>query len=277
MTRKWASISKGMFFAWGMSVGLIFLFLVPRDTAGRLQLTYARVFRWPLTMGSGVVRVSQTTAQRNVSPKEYEDLLKTCQQFQNASANLQAQLREAQSEIERLTRLRAKPGLEHMQPIPAKVITQTPDELTINEGQDSGVAVGQYVMSLTDTRLDDQCVIGTISIVYNKGATVKLITHPTSKIPAGIDKLNGLKVFLEGRGDGTARIRLVPTKHTIRAGDVIYAEKKQGFLDVPIIAGEIAQCKKDLQYPLVWDISVRPVCDFAALSDVVVIKAASVP
>ena len=47
-----------------------------------------------------------------------------------------------------------------MQPVPAKVITQVQDELTINQGQESGVAVGQYVMSLTDARLDDQCVIG---------------------------------------------------------------------------------------------------------------------
>jgi cell shape-determining protein MreC len=261
-----------------MLVGLIFLFLVPRDATGRLQHLYARVFRWPLAAGSGLTRVARTNSQeRTVSPREYEELLQTCQQLRNGSANLQAELREAQNQIERLTHLRATSGLEHMQPIPAKVVTQAQDELTIDQGRDSGVAVGQCVMSLTDTRLDDQCVIGIVAGVYAKGAKVKLITDPKCGISVRIGKLNVPKV-MEGRGNGTARIPLVDyLKYAIQTGDVVYAQRQRGFLDVPIIAGEVAQCKRDPDYPEVWDITVQPVCDLAALSDVVVMKPASVP
>lgn len=280
MTRKWAGTSKGLLFASGLLAGLIFLFLVPRDAAGQLQLTYARVFRWPLAVGSEVMRVSQTTTQvRNVSPKEHEELLQAYQQLWNGSANLQAQLQEAQSQIERLTRLRAKPGLERMQAIPAKVITpagQAQNELIIDQGQDSGVAVDQYVMSFTSDRLNDQCVIGTISSVSTKGAKVKLVTHSTSHIPARIGKLT-VHNFLEGRGDGTARIPLLPQTYAVQSGDIVYADEKRGFLNTPVVMGEVVRCKIDVDKPMVWDITVRPVCDLTTLSEVVVLKPASVP
>jgi len=277
MKNKWASKSKGMLFAWGMLAGLIFLFLVPRDAAGRLQLTYARVFRWPLAMGSGVVRVAAPThVVRNVSAKEYEELLNACRQLRNASANLETQLQEANSLIERLTKLRAKTGMEHIQPIPGKIVMQSKDELTINQGQESGVAVGQYVMSLTSARLNDQCVIGVISSVLAKNARVKLITDPRSKMPVSIGDLH-VAWFLEGRGDGTARIANIDPKYAIREHDIVYAEKKRGFLDVPVVAGEVVQCRPDPDKPVVQEVTVRPLCDIADLSDVVVIRLTPVP
>jgi len=276
MTKKQAGRSKGLLFAGGMLVGLVFLFFVPRDAAGRLQLTYAQVFRWPLAM-TGVVRVQTTSQVRNVTPKEYEELLKAYQQTRNNSANVEAQLQEAQSQIERLTKLRSKPGLEHMQPIPARVIQQVQDELTIGQGQESGVAVGQYVMSLTNARLNDQCVVGVVSAVSAKGAKVKLITDPTSRLPISITGLNASKFMLEGRGDGTVRIPLVPQSYAVHIGDVVYAEKKQGFLDVPVIVAQVTQCKRDANNPLVWEITAQPVCDLTALGDVAVMKPPSVP
>ncbi len=45
--------------------------------------------------------------------------------------------------------------------------------MTISQGKESGVAVGQYVLSLTD-----QCVIGVVSAVSAKDATVRLFTEP---------------------------------------------------------------------------------------------------
>jgi cell shape-determining protein MreC len=276
MAKKQANRSKGMLFACGMLAGLTFLFLVPRHASGRLQLAYARAFRWPLAMTSGMVRVHTTAQVRTVSPQEHEKLLEENQQLRKGSANLQAQLQQAARQIERLTKLKAKPGLEHMQTIPAKVHTQIQDELMISQGQDSGVAVGQYVLSLTDARLDDQCVVGVVSAVYAKGARVRLITHPDSHLQVTIAGLNVSK-FLDGRGDGTARISLVPTSHTIRAGDVVYAQEKRGALDVPVITAEVVQCRPDKDNPLMWDLTVRPVCELATLRDVVVLKPASAP
>ena len=276
MTRKWVSTSKGILFASGLLVGLIFLFVVPREAAGRLQLAYAHVFRWPLSMGRGVVRAQATTPTRSISPQEYEDLLQACQQLRIKSDNLQTQLQDANRQIELLTKLKAKPGLEHMQTIPAKVYTQVQDEMTISEGRESGVAVGQYVLSLTEARLDEQCVIGVVSAVSAKGAKVRLFSNRDSRIPVRIAGLNVSKV-MEGRGDGAAKIPLVSCDHAIHVGEAVYAQAKRGLLDVPVIVAEVAQCKKDADYPNVWDITARPVCDFTTLNDVVVLKPASAP
>jgi cell shape-determining protein MreC len=276
MTRKWASTSKGVFFTCGLLVGLIFLFVVPREAAGRLQLAYAHVFRWPLAMGRGVVRAQATTPTRSISPQDYENLLKACQQLRNKSANVEAELQEANRQIELLTKLKAKPGLERMQPIPAKVYTQVQDEMTISQGQESGVAVGQYVLSLTEARLDEQCVIGVVSAVSAKGAKVRLITDRDSHIPVSMAGLSAGK-YLDGRGDGAAKITLVPREHTINAGDVVYAQAQRGLLDVPVIVAEVAQCKRDVDYPNMWDITARPVCNLTTLSDVVVMKPTSAP
>lgn len=273
MTRKRTGTSRGFVFACGLLIGLTFLFGVPREAAGRLQLAYAHVFRWPLAMSRGIVRAQATTPTRTISPQEYENLRKICQQLQKKSANVEAQLQEANRQLQLLTKLKARPGLEHMQLIPAKVYAQVGDEMTISQGRDSGVAVGQYVLSLTEARLDEQCVIGVVSAVSAKGAKVRLITDRNSHIPVNIAGLNVGK-YLDGRGEGTAKIPLVPRSHAIQAGTVVYAQAKRGLLDVRVIVAEVAQCKPDVDNPQVWDITARPVCELAALTDVVVLKAA---
>src|SRR4030042_1859877 len=124
MARKLADKSKGMIFTSGILAGLIFLLFVPRDVTGQLQLTYARVFRWPLAMGRNLTKVSQTTTRaQDVNPKDHEAVLKANQQLRNESANLQAQLQEANQQIEQLTKLRAKPAFERMRLVAASTAT----------------------------------------------------------------------------------------------------------------------------------------------------------
>jgi cell shape-determining protein MreC len=267
-----------MLFAWGMLIGVVFLFLVPREAAGRLQYVYASVFRWPLAAGRGLTQAAKTTVQeRTISPREYEEQVKACTQLRNACANLQAQVRETNQRLERLTKLSLKPGLERMQAIPAQIITLNAGELTIDQGKTSGVAAGQCVLSLTDSRLDDQCVIGVISAVYENGAKVRLMTDPKCSLAVTIGKLNVPKV-MKGAGDGTARIPLLRyPDYEVKVGDIVYAAGTKGFLGAPVIVAEITHCRRDPASPEVWDITARPVCDCAELTEVVVMKPASVP
>jgi cell shape-determining protein MreC len=276
-SKKWANEPRLLLFAGGMLLGLTFLLLVPREAAGRLQLLYAQVFRWPLTLGGGVVVISQTTAQRRyVSPQEHEKLRRDYQQLRNGYANLQMQLQDTNRRLGLLTKLRAQPGLSHLEPIPAVIIMQVQEELTIGAGRDLGVAVGQYVLSLTDARPNEQCVIGVVCAVDAKGARVRLLTDSASRQAVYLAGLDAPRV-MEGQGNGTAKIPFVPCTHEIHAGDPVYAEAQRGRLDVPIIAGEVAQCARDADNPLVWDITVRPACDLATLTDVAVMRPASVP
>lgn len=273
MRRKRANASRGVLFTWGMLAGLAFLFAIPQGTSDRLQLTYARVFRWPLAAGHGLTLAARSTAL----PRDVADE-KPSQEIQNIIANLQAQLREAQRQNEVLANLRGKLGGENTPILLAPVIVpadQERNELIIGRGKEHGLAVGQFVMSPASQGAVDQSVsvVGTISSVEAKTAKVKLITAPGEpRIAVGIGNLN-IRPLMEGRGGNTARIPQVETKHKdIRKGDPVYAQKAPG-LDVPIIAARVTRCEQDRDEPWFWDITVEPVCDLAGLREVAVVVA----
>ena len=149
----------------------------------------------------------------------------------------------------------------------ADVITASIDrlhsELTINRGAEDGLAKGQFVLA-------DNSIIGSISDISSRTARVKLFTDPTSKIAVKIGKLNVERV-MQGSSNDSAKIQLLQTEHKVKTGDVIYASKKGGFLDAPMIIGKVTQCKRDDQNPSVWDITVKPVCNVEKLTGVAVI------
>jgi cell shape-determining protein MreC len=268
MTRKRTNLSRGMLFTWGILAGLIFLF-APRGLAGRLQLTYAQVFRLPLAAGRALTLASRAAPQtEKVSRREYEALLQVRRQLENDRDNLRAQLEEAHQRIDQLAGLRVNSAWESMVFQPADVIVMTgqaQNELVISRGQKEGVAVGQYVMSLSD-----HSIIGTVSAVSPRGATVMLTTDPESRIPVYITDAN-LPGIMEGRGGGVARISSLPERRKIRAGDRVYIQKKAGLLDTPIIAGQVTQCRRDPENPVVLEALVQPVCDVANLRAVAVV------
>jgi len=259
--------------------GLGFLFVIPQETSSRLQLTYARVFRWPLRLGHGLTLAARSTARPpSGTPEEYEALLANHRQIQNKIANLQGQLQDAQRKIELLAKLREKPGWENMSFCLARVITAVDpaqNGLVIDRGTKHGLAVSQFVLSVSDEGDVDQSVsvIGTISSVETKTARIRLITDPGDpKIIVGIGNLN-VRGFMEGRGNGTVRITNVQRQHQVSQGDPVYTQKGQG-LDAPIVTARVTQCRTDPEEPFFLDITARPVCDIGALSDVAVVVAA---
>jgi rod shape-determining protein MreC len=138
---------------------------------------------------------------------------------------------------------------------------QLRNELVINRGTDDRLATGQYVLA-------DNSIIGRISGVSSRTAQVRLFTDPASKIPVTIAKLN-VKRVMQGSGGGTARILNLQIE--VKKGDEVLALKQPGFLDVPMIIGRVTECKRDEQNPMVWDVTVEPVCDIKELKTVAVI------
>ncbi len=111
-------------------------------------------------------------------------------------------------------------------------------------------------------------MIGVISDVSLRQAKVKLVTDSTSNIEA---EVGGLKTMLKGNGNNCAKVPLISLEHKIKTGDAVYACKKPGLLDVPIIIGKVTKCKRDDQKPLLLDIAVQPSCNTAGLTSVDVI------
>ena len=76
---------------------------------------------------------------------------------------------------------------------------------------------------------------------------------------------------MQGTGSNSAKVQLLSIKHKVKIGDVVYARKKPGFLDAPMIIGTVAQCKRDDENPSLWDITVKPASDIERLNSVAVI------
>jgi len=255
------SLSRRMLFTWFMLTGLILLF-APQNFTNDLQFAFARIFRWPLTIGKNISLFART--RRSVPGVTFDKE----SQYQNYIANLQEQLRQKHLEVIELSRLRVRfPALENAGLIMADVyratINGTRSEFTISRGENDGLAKGQFV-------LGDNSIIGTISDVSPRTAKVKLFTDPASRIAVRIGNLN-IDRLMQGSGNDLAKIKLLSTKHKVRIGDNVLARKKPGILDASMIIGIVDQCKRDDRTPSMWDITIKPVCDIERLNRITVI------
>lgn len=242
-----------------MLVGLIFLF-APQNVTNKFQFAFARIFRWPLSISRNLSLFAYThqPLTKVVSRREFDKL-------QNHLANIKQELLQEQKRVEKLSGLRNRFVWEGAKFVLADVITSYVDELQseliINRGQDDGLAKGQFV-------LGDNSIVGIIYSVDSRTARVRLFTDPKSNIPV---KLPGTDIsrVMQGAGNSSATIRMI--KQKVKIGDDIFAVKKPGFLDTPIIIGKVFQCKRNNESPLLWDVTVKPVCDIEKLNDVAVI------
>ena len=239
--------------------GFILLF-TPKSVTNKFQFAFARTFGWPLGKGRSISLAADTqSATDNVSRKEYDEL-------GNHLANVTEKLKQAQKDIERLSGLRTKYAWERMNFILADIITVsegTQNELIINRGAEDSIANNQFV-------LGGNSIIGTISGVSASSAKVKLFTDPTSKIPVKIEQSDVMRI-MQGTGENSAKILLLQINQKVKKGNIVLADKKPGLLDVPMIIGKIAECKRDEKSPSLWDITVEPVCDVQRLDYVAVI------
>ncbi len=260
MARKQTKISRRMLFTWFMLAGFIFLF-APQNLTNKFQFAFAHIFRWPLSIGRNISLSARThqPVMDVVSRREYTKL-------QNHLANLTEWLNQEHKKVEKLSGLRDRFILGSAEFVLADIITGSTDGrsgLIINRGRYDGLAKGQFVLC-------DNSVIGTISDVSSRTAQLRLVTDPASKIPVKIAGLN-INRLMQGNGNDSAKIQLLQFKYKVKTGDVVYASKKPGLLDVPMIVGTVARCERDDENPSLWDITVKPVCDIEMLNSVAVL------
>lgn len=246
--------------------GFIFYFAPPRLT-NKLQFAFVRVFCWPLSVGgdishaaSGLIASAQGSPEQVVSRDRYDKL-------HNRLANVTEWLLEERQKVEKLSGLRDRTVWQGVNFVLADVITASVDglhgELIVNRGAEDGLVKGQFVMS-------DDSIVGIVVEVGARTSRIRLITDPASKIAVKMEGLDADRIML-GCGDNFANVQLVPKKLQVKIGEVVSAQKKPGFLSVPVIVGTVVQCRSSKDNPLLWDITVEPVCKMAELTEVAVI------
>jgi rod shape-determining protein MreC len=260
MAKKKTKISERTWFTCLMLAGLIFLF-VPQSLASRIQFAFVHFFSGPLSICRNFTLFApkHQSSTDVVSRSEYTKL-------RNHLANNIQLLQQEHQKVKKLSgydRFVWKGANFVLADVITAFIDGSRGEFIINRGENDGLAKDQFV-------LDHFSIIGTVSDFDSRTARIRLITDPKSKIAVEIAELN-VGGIMQGNGNDSAKIRLLPTKYKIKIGDIVYAQKKPGLLDVPMIVGTVYQCKRDGENPLLWDITVKPACDIGKLSSVAVI------
>ena len=247
-----------MLFTWFMLTGFIFLF-APHNLTSKFQLAFVHIFRWPLSIGGSLALTARTQQPLSATVRRSEI------QDRNYIANLEETLAQEREKFKKLFGLYNTYVWEGTDFALADVIPVnvggSRNELTIACRKTNGLAEGQFV-------LGDECIIGRISDVFPQisKATVELVTDPNSTIPI---EVTGLKNIMKGSGNNTARIEMV--KNEVKVGEDVFALKKPGFLDAPMIVGKVAECNRNQKNASLWDITVVPACNIEQLEDVAVI------
>jgi rod shape-determining protein MreC len=238
------------------------MFLAPQPVTNKLQFGFVRVFSKPLSICRNFTRAAsnQQSASKVVDHRQYLKL-------RNHLANNIQWLRQERQNNAKLSGLRSRSAWEGVGFVLADIIVDvtgvSQDEFIINRGRDDGLAQGQFVVN-------DHSVIGTIIDLDRRMARVRLLTHPKSKAMVKIGDLN-LQCVMQGTGDGSARIELVPREYRIEKGDIVYVQNKPAFLEVPMVVGTVTQCQTDQKNPLLWKIAVEPTSNVKDMKSVTVI------
>jgi cell shape-determining protein MreC len=249
-----------MLFTWLLFAGFI-LYLTPQSLTGSLHFAFVRMASPLLNFGKSVTTLSSTVTTTTdkagyVSREEYNRL-------ENARENLKAELMEMGRKLEGITRIQARfPALARAGFIQAEVIALTYDRLghrmTINRGRDDGVREGYYVLA-------DNCVIGTIDQVSKGASTIKLVTDPGAKMFVQAEK--GSAGVMTGAGRNACRVQL---GMKLAAGQSIYAGKRPGLLDSPVMVGKVTECRSG-SIPMLYELAVEPACDYGKVENVSVL------
>ncbi len=268
MASSHLNISRGTLFG-ALLLGGMLLLLTPQRYGGKFSMTFRGVFNRVLSIGRAgdpkkVVEFSPT--DQFVPKKEYVRL-------KIAHDNTYAKLLAMQRRCTKLQMIRS--GLP--KPAPAFLLATVSNsfisalerELIIAPTTRTNVLkVGQYVVG-RDT------LIGTISEVGVNTTRVRLVSDAKHYIPVVIrrDGKDGcVSGQMQGNGDGTGKIpNLSQKEYDIHRGDTVLAAAVKGRLEAEIVIGEVSHVIEDEDYPLLWDITVKPFCQPETLYEVAVL------
>jgi cell shape-determining protein MreC len=267
MARARFKPSKLTLFVGLLLTGFILL-LIPQNITSKLNFAFIDIFRFFLNIGSSAAYQPkpQNDSALSVSRQEYNRL-------QAAYDNVEAQLLEQKKQIEQLARVRMTEPDPATGLVLAKVVNRRKNEFIIDRGIADNLKEGQYVIG-------DNAVIGCVEQVSTNISSVKLISSSACKIHIKISAPDVNSYFngtMAGDDKESAKILNVPKKYKVREGYNVYAAPKSGVLAGPRIVGRVSRCVTDETNPLLWDITVKPACDFDCLTDVAVIVIRQTP
>lgn len=260
-------LSNGSLFLTWLIAGIIIL-LLPQTMTAKVWDAFRTTFNPLLKIGRNV---NSDTPSMSLNPDEgvtsekYQQLWKDYQ-------NLDVTLKKLHEEYDNLAMVRSNLPRPYSGLVMAQVIGTSGNyahEVVINKGSSDEIKADQYVLSGKTNS-----IVGVVRQTSERHAFVRMLTDSNQTMEILIRRSRSSKDLLwimSGDGKTSCKICNLEKEERVDVGDVVFAATQPGYLNVPIVIGEIVSVEPDDDHPLLWDITVQPVEDMTQLSDVAVI------
>jgi cell shape-determining protein MreC len=179
--------------------------------------------------------------------------------------------------------------------VPARILGRDPDVLRrrfgriLSRGASSGIAIEDFVLAnlphldqgvdagleAGQPAISGRVVVGRIEQVGRWTSTLTLVTDPTysgfAQIvrPSRTRPVLGPTGVVQGNGDGTCQLKLVPKEQPVSIGDYVYSRQQDADQPAPVYYGRVIEADPGADH---WSIIIEPAFDPALLADVQVLK-----
>jgi len=260
-------LSNGsLFLTW--LIAAVIILLLPQTMTSRVWDVFRVTFNPLLKIGlnTGLAGPSMPDdPDQTITQEKYHELWKDYN-------NLKVTLEKFKEDYEKLSQVRSNIPRQYSGLVLAQVIgtnTSRTHEVIIDKGGNDKIKVGQYVLSNRKNS-----IIGVIRKTSELHASVRMLTDTDQTIEILIRRNRNpqdLLWMMSGDGKTNCKISNLEKEERVDVGDVVFAAVRPGYLNIPIVIGEVSAVEPDEVHPLLWDITVQPVEDTAQLRDVAVI------
>ena len=260
-------LSSGSLFLTWLIAGVIIL-LLPQNITAKVWDAFRTTFNPFLKIGRNI---NSAPSSVSLDPDEAVTLDKY-QELWKDYHNLKETLDKFHEEYDQLAMVRSNLPRPYSGLVVAQVIGTLRNyrqEVIINKGSDDEIKTGQYVLSGKKNS-----IVGVVHQTWQHSAKVRLLTDSNQTMEILIRRNRNSQDILwimSGDGKNNCKICNLEREKKVDVGDVIFAATRPGYLNVPIVIGEVITVEPDEDHPLLLDVTVQPVEDMARLSDVAVI------
>lgn len=259
-------LSNGsLFFTW-LIAGIVVLILPSRITS-KVWDVFRNTFNPILKIGRHVDEYPSMPLNPGeaVTHEQYQELWKDYN-------NLKATLRTLHEDYNKLAAIRSElprafGGLAIAQVVGP--LSNYRHDVVINKGTTEGIKPGQYVLST-----EKNCIVGIIRNSSERNAEMRALTDSEQGIEIRIvneAQSRNIPGMMFGNGKSACKIRMIRRETKVEVGDVVYAASRPGYLNIPIVIGEVVEVQPDDEHPLLWDVTVQPAEKMTQMDDVAVI------
>jgi rod shape-determining protein MreC len=204
------------------------------------------------------------------------DIVRENERLRREMERLQTQVAAGEDATRRVRELEDALGFTDSHPddqlVVADVIAQDPSglkrALAINRGSNDGLDEGMVVLSR------DGSLVGTVSLVYDDFAWLRLISDPNSAVNIAVLPEGGKNPAARGIAAGDLRsgvtLEMLPTQTEINPGDLVTTSGLGGNYPRALLLGTIKTVEDEPQAPSKRAV-LQPAADVSALETVVVV------